>query len=252
VTNNFDQKPNFFSLSMSVMSVVLFSQTSKGSGLFIRFIICHHHHHHHHHLMKFSITESLLQRNDVLIKEILRLRKKNNKFIQELKSERRKAIKLDSRSVCTQTSPDLYQIPKSPVLRRTSIDVANVGVQISSSPSPPINPHLLTSATHNTTRSLLETYISPSKTSFRLQKERVVTPKKRTPTASPGVICLDFDDQIQQLHLEEDLMATPVSPARRSARRTSRRSSVGTPLSYKEPSLKEKIRKGHQYFNIVK
>lgn len=30
--------------------------------------------------------------------------------------------------------------------------------------------------------------------------------------------------------------------------RPSRRSSVGTPISYKEPSLKDKIRKGHKYF----
>jgi hypothetical protein len=203
--------------------------------------------------MKFSITDSLLQRNDLLIKEILRLRKKNNKLMRELKEEKRKGMHLNLVSTSTQTSADMDKVPKSPISREKNTR------RIRSAVTSPINTHLVTASPHNS-HSLLETYVSPSQTSFLLEKDVVITPPRSDePNDSFQGVRLEFDDQLQ-LNLDDVMdaavqatagganMQTPEGEEVRGTERRSRRSSMGTPLSYKEPSLNKKIRKGHQYF----
>mgnify|MGYP003385376221 FL=1 len=195
--------------------------------------------------MKFSITNSLLERNEILIKEILRLRKKNNKLIQELKLEKRKAIRLSSTSVSTQTSPDIHQIPKSPISREKKPAgpfYTRMNSTTTTTPSP-INTRLVKASPQNS-HTLLETYVSPARTSFLPQKEKIVSPPHdeddNEDTIHDGIQLQFEDDQSpQQILSLDDVHITP---------RRSRRSSMTTPLSYKEPSLIKKVRKGHQFF----
>ena len=191
--------------------------------------------------MKFSLTDSLLQRNDTLIKEIVRLRKKNNKLIQELKTQGRKAIRItDTVSVGTQTSPDVrvHHLPRSP------ISLEKIGRKKTPTTTP-------ISARETRRLSHKESQVTPTQ-SF---SERSITPPSNRrssyqllPTPPDVKTHLSFDhvnDKRQIINIDDTLHTPDIS---NFPRRLSRRSSVRTPVSYKEPSLKKKIRKGHQYF----
>ena len=174
-------------------------------------------------MKKVSVTDSLLQRNDLLTKEVMRLRKKVNKLQNELKLERAKAMRLALASNGTQTSPQqIEKIKNSPILQDKKLK-------------------------GETFSSLLHTYVSPPRTNFLPNsKPSPSCSNMENVSRSPSVenetcdpMQLLFDDKSQSIE----------SPSPTFERRP-RRSSVGAPKSYKEPSLKKKIRKGNIYFEM--
>lgn len=149
---------------------------------------------------------------------------------------------LNSVSASTQTSPaDVYQLPKSPISREKP---AGRRPSLIPTTSSPIKTHLLKASPHNS-HAILETYVSPTQTSFLKPTGKRTSPPKSGGDFDDAIrgVQLEFDDQPLKLDLDE----TCTTPDKQAVRR-SRRSSVGTPLSYKEPSLNTKIRKGHQFF----
>ena len=185
--------------------------------------------------MVFSITDSLLQRNDILIKEIMRLRKKNNKLAHELKFERRKAIHLNLVSTSTQTTFDLYQIPKSPVSREKKTPTKESFRHLV--PSQDRSPHQKQGSSPSHSPVVL------------LSKEKVLKPSLiySTNESSPGVK-LKFEDSCALSIDNVDKNNVESPSAMTSSKRRPRRNYTGAPLSYKEPSLNTKIRKGHKFF----
>lgn len=205
--------------------------------------------------MKFSLTDSLLERNDTLIKEIVRLRKKNNKLIHELKTLRRSAIQLvNTTSTCTQT---YIHIPVSP-LPRSPISREKRGRK-SQTPTP-TTPHSssdkrVEEATFSTNQSQIGSKATPP---LHLSKEDIIATPASGPKSGTGLrhspettVHLKFDNNDQLTLNFEDVSDVHVDTSAVDStltRRSSRRSSTGTPISYKEPSLRKKIRKGHQFF----